>query len=76
MVYLLGEEDVPPVRGFDSTCPAMAQGPTRLARGMAYAKYVDEKFGAKHTVIVVPRCGHDGRCMFTSGAALPILFPR
>jgi hypothetical protein len=75
-VYLLGEKDVLPVRGFDSSCQAMAQGPTRLARGVAYAKYVDGKFGARHSVTLVPECGHDGRCMYTSAAALPILFPR
>jgi hypothetical protein len=76
VVYLLGEIDILPLGGFDSSCPAMAQGATRRARGEAYAKYVDEKFGAKHTVTVVPLCGHNGRCMFTSDIALPILFPR
>jgi len=76
VVYLLGEKDVLPVRGFDSSCPAMAQGPTRLARGVAFAKYVDGKFGARHTVTLVPGCGHDGRCMYTSTEALPVIFPQ
>jgi pimeloyl-ACP methyl ester carboxylesterase len=76
VVYLLGEKDVLPVRGFDSSCPAMAQGPTRLARGVAFAKYVDENFGAKHSVTLVPECGHDGRCMYTSPEALPVIFPQ
>jgi hypothetical protein len=76
VVYLLGGRDVLPVRGFDSSCSAMAQGPTRLARGVAFAKYVDEKFGARHSVTLVPGCGHDGRCMHTSAAGLPILFPQ
>src|SRR5260370_32188838 len=40
-VYLLGELDIMPVGGFDSSCPAMAQGPTRLARGQAFASYVN-----------------------------------
>jgi hypothetical protein len=53
----------------------MAQGPTRLARGQAFAKYVNRKYGAQHTVVVVPLCGHNARCMFTSEPALPILFP-
>ena len=75
VVYLLGEIDILPLGGFDSSCPAMAQGPTRRARGEAYAKYVNDKFGAKHTVTVVPLCGHNGRCMFTAEVALPILFP-
>lgn len=73
--YLVGELDVLPLGGFDSSCPAMAQGPTRLARGEAYAKYANEKMGAHHAVVNVPLCGHNARCMFTSEAALPLLFP-
>jgi hypothetical protein len=53
----------------------MAQGPTRLARGQAFGKFVNQKLGAKHHVVVVPLCGHNARCMFTSEAALPLLFP-
>ena len=74
--YLLGEIDILPLGGFDSSCPAMAQGPTRLARGQAFGKYVNQKFGAHHTVAVVPLCGHNARCMFTSDVALPLLFPK
>ena len=73
--YLLGEIDILPLGGFDGSCPAMAQGPTRLARGQAFGKYVNQKFGAHHTVTVVPLCGHNARCMFTSEPALPLLFP-
>lgn len=75
VAYLLGELDVMPVGGFDSSCPAMAQGPTRRARGEAFAKYVNEKYGAHHTVTIVPLCGHNARCMFTADPALPLLFP-
>ena len=75
VTYLLGEIDILPLGGFDSSCPAMAQGPTRLARGQAFAKLVTSKYGAKHTVTVVPLCGHNARCMFTSDVALPIIFP-
>src|SRR5438132_1077211 len=32
-VYLLGGLDILPLFGFDGSCSAMAQGPTRLARG-------------------------------------------
>lgn len=74
--YLLGELDVLPLGGFDGSCPAMAQGPTRLARGEAFGKFVNEKLGAHHTVKVVPECGHNARCMFTSEDALPLLFPK
>lgn len=73
--YLLGELDILPLGGFDGSCPAMAQGPTRLARGQAFGKYANEKFGAKHAIAIVPLCGHNARCMFTSDVALPIIFP-
>jgi len=73
---LLGEIDILPLGGFDSSCPAMAQGPTRLARGQAFGAYVAVKYKAQHKVVVVPLCGHNARCMFTSEVALPILFPK
>ena len=69
VTYLLGSEDTESGRGLDTTCPAMAQGPHRLARGQNFARYLNEQHNAKHTVVVVPGCGHDGRCVFTSLAA-------
>jgi hypothetical protein len=74
--YLLGEIDILPLGGFDQSCSAMRQGPTRLARGQAFGKYVDEQLGAKHEIVVVPLCGHNARCMFTADIALPLLFPK
>ena len=76
VVYLLGQIDIMPLGGFDSSCPAMAQGPTRLARGQAFGEYANQKWGARHTVTVIPLCGHNARCMFTAEPALPILFPK
>jgi pimeloyl-ACP methyl ester carboxylesterase len=76
VTYLLGEIDILPLGGFDSSCPAMAQGPTRLARGQAFGRYVNQKYGARHNTAVVPLCGHNARCMFTAERALPILFPK
>jgi hypothetical protein len=73
--YLAGEYDVLPLHGFDSSCPAMAQGNTRLARAFAFAKYIDERFGAKHEVHSVGGCGHSGRCMLNAGESLKFLFP-
>jgi pimeloyl-ACP methyl ester carboxylesterase len=73
--YLLGQLDTLPLAGFDASCSAMAQGPNRLARGQAFGKYVNERFGARHAVTVIPLCGHNARCMFTAEPALPILFP-
>ncbi len=74
--YLLGEIDILPLGGFDSSCPAMAQGPTRRARGEAFAKFVNEKYKAQHKMQIISECGHNARCMFTSEEALPILFPK
>jgi pimeloyl-ACP methyl ester carboxylesterase len=74
--YLLGELDILPLSGFDGSCAAMAQGPTRLARGQAFWRYVNEQWGASHKLAVVPMCGHSARCMFTSEAALPLIFPK
>lgn len=73
--YLLGELDVLPNVGFDASCAAMAQGATRLARGEAYAALM-QKLGARHEVTVVPRCGHEARCMYTATVVLPVLFPK
>ena len=72
--FLLGELDILPLYGFDSSCAAMAQGPTRLARGFAYTKFVNDTLNANHPAVMVPACGHDARCMFSAEAALPHLF--
>jgi pimeloyl-ACP methyl ester carboxylesterase len=74
--YLLGGLDILPLFGFDGSCAAMAQGPTRLARGLAFGKYVNERFGAMHSSVIVPACGHNARCMFTDNTALTLLFPK
>jgi hypothetical protein len=76
VVYLLGGLDILPLAGFNSSCAAMAQGPTRLARGQAYAKFVNDVLGARHTVALVPLCGHNARCMYTTESVLPLLFPK
>ena len=72
---LLGGLDILPLFGFDGGCAAMAQGPTRIARGLAYARYVTESDGAKHDVREVLSCGHNARCMFTVAAALALMSP-
>ncbi|HEY4132388.1 MAG TPA: alpha/beta hydrolase, partial [Gemmatimonadaceae bacterium] len=64
--YLLGQVDVLPLGGFDGSPTAMAQGPTRRARGEAFVKYITDNLGAKPTAIVVPECGHNDRCIFTT----------
>jgi pimeloyl-ACP methyl ester carboxylesterase len=75
--YLLGEMDlVPLASGDDSSCAIYAQGPTRLARGLAFAKHANESYGAHHQTTVVVGCGHNDRCIFTAEPALPLLFPK
>lgn len=76
VTYLLGEADVLPLGVFDTSCPAVAQGPTRLERGLAFHRYVNENLHAHHRAIVVPFCSHSQRCMFTSDVALPLIFPK
>jgi pimeloyl-ACP methyl ester carboxylesterase len=73
--YLLGQVDVLPLGGFDSSPNAMAQGPTRRARGEAFFKYVSETMGAKHHALIVSECGHNARCMYTTDVVLPVIFP-
>jgi pimeloyl-ACP methyl ester carboxylesterase len=74
--YLLGQVDTLPLGGFDSSCSAMAQGPTRRARGEAFLKYVNETLGARHQAIIVPECGHNDRCVYTTDLVFPVIFPK
>jgi pimeloyl-ACP methyl ester carboxylesterase len=75
-LYLLSQVDTLPLGGFDGSPAAMAQGPTRRARGEAFVKYLDEHLGAANSrVLIVPECGHNDRCVFTTDAVLAALFP-
>jgi hypothetical protein len=76
VTYLFGQLDTLPIAGFDASCPAMAQGPHRLARGLAFTSYIKQHYNAQHQAMVIPLCGHNARCMFTADAALPVLFPK
>jgi len=73
--YLLGQVDVLPLGGFDDSPTAMAQGPTRRARGEAFMKYVNDSLGAKHEAIIVSECGHNDRCIYTTKSVFPVIFP-
>ena len=75
MTFLLGQVDTLPLGGFDSSARAMAQGPTRRARGEAFVKFINETLGAKHAVQIVPECGHNDRCVYTTPEVLPLIFP-
>jgi len=74
--YLLGQVDVLPLGGFDSSPGGMAQGPTRRARGEAFFHYITTTLGARHNTIIVPECGHNDRCIFTTAIVLPVIFPQ
>ena len=74
--YLLGQVDILPLGGFDSSPNAMAQGPTRRARGEAFFKFVKDSLGAKHNAIIVSECGHNARCVYTTDVVLPVIFPK
>ena len=74
--YLLSQVDTLPLGGFDSSCEAMAQGPTRRARGEAFVKFVTEHLGGKPAVMIVPECGHNDRCVYTTEDVLPVIFPK
>ncbi len=76
ITYLLGGLDTTPDFGFDATCPAMAQGGSRLSRGQSFMKLMTEKYGASHRLLVARACGHSGRCVFTDEVALRVLIPK
>jgi pimeloyl-ACP methyl ester carboxylesterase len=73
--YLLSQVDTLPLGGFDGSPSAMAQGATRRARGEAFVKLINEQLGAKAKVLIIPECGHNDRCVYTTDAALPTIFP-
>lgn len=73
--YLFGQVDTLPLGGFDGSASAMAQGATRRARGEAFFKYLNQHLSAKAKALIVPECGHNDRCVFTTDTVLPVLFP-
>ncbi|MCM3382243.1 hypothetical protein M3639_20935, partial [Alkalihalobacillus rhizosphaerae] len=59
VVYLLGQADTNPTTHFiDRSCAAMAQGPYRLARGLAYFDYLKKRHpdDLAQQVVEVPGC--------------------
>ena len=73
--YLLSQVDTLPLGGFDGSPSAMAQGATRRARGEAFVNYLNGKLGGSAKVLIVPECGHNDRCVYTTDAVLPVIFP-
>jgi len=75
LVLLGGQLDNAPLSGFDTSCPAAYQGDTRLDRAISFDRYTREHLGGRSRLVIIPLCGHNERCMFTSPVAAPILFP-
>jgi pimeloyl-ACP methyl ester carboxylesterase len=73
--YLLSQVDTLPLGGFDGSPNAMAQGATRRARGEAFVKYLNEHLGGHARTIIVPECGHNDRCVYTTDEVLSVIFP-
>ncbi|THD63013.1 alpha/beta hydrolase [Phenylobacterium sp.] len=73
--YLFSQVDTLPLGGFDGSPSAMAQGATRRARGEAFVKYLNEHFGGHAKSQIVPECGHNDRCVFTTDDVLKVIFP-
>ena len=73
--YLLSQVDTLPLGGFDGSPRAMAQGATRRARGEAFVNYLNTRMGASAKAMIVPECGHNDRCVYTTDAVLPVIFP-
>jgi pimeloyl-ACP methyl ester carboxylesterase len=76
VTYLVGGLDTTPEFGFDSTCPAMAQGPSRVARAQTFVRLMSEKYKVTSRLVLVTACGHNDRCVLTAEESLPLLFPR
>ncbi|MFT4192254.1 MAG: hypothetical protein QM617_12115, partial [Comamonas sp.] len=79
--YLEGARDSSDVRGtaygaLDRSCAALAQGPYRLQRGLAYAAYDRARLAPAlaRQVVVVPGCAHDVRCVLPHPVAREALF--
>ncbi len=85
VTLLLGERDTSkgPEAAWselDKSCAADAQGPRgrsfRLERGLVYFRYATTLFGARHSLEIVPSCGHEDACLFSSAPATRRLFGR
>lgn len=79
VTYLLGTNDTDPYHpALDRSCMGEAQGPYRLARGLAYALHLRASDpAARHQPLyLVQGVGHDARGMFSSACGLTALFDK
>lgn len=76
ITYLVGEQDTQPLDGgFYGSCAAAAQGATRFARGIFFARHMTDRYKTGKPAVVVPGCAHSESCMFLSRSGLDALFP-
>lgn len=84
VAYLVGELDQFANSNLDTSCAANAQGSHlagsglvggRRERGVIFWNYI-RRLGAAHTLTVVPRCGHDERCMLSSPEMISAILDR
>jgi hypothetical protein len=77
VIYLLGGADTDPEhKALDRGCAAEAEGPTRLARGMAFTDYLRARdpAAAHQPRWVIPGVGHEARRVFASACGVAALF--
>ena len=76
ITYLLGARDTNPQHpALDKSCAAEAQGPYRLARGLNYYRYLQNRHpGLRQQLVEVPGVGHNGDAIFTSAQGRRALF--
>jgi len=76
VIYLLGTADTDPQHpALDKSCMAEAQGPDRLARGLAYVAYLKRRHpDLAQRLWTVPGIGHSADRMLTSPCGLAALF--
>jgi hypothetical protein len=78
--YVLGTLDDGPTTvadyaQLDTSCPAEAQGPFRLQRGLAFYSYVTTLLDAgQQQAQLAPGCGHSPSCVFQSDAGISAVF--
>jgi pimeloyl-ACP methyl ester carboxylesterase len=75
-ILLGGADNDPHHPALDRSCAAMAQGPNRLERGWAYARYMESRHATslKHLTVEVPGVGHDPAGIFASAPGQIALF--
>ena len=78
VTLLLGGADCDPQHpALDRSCAAQSQGDHRLARGLAYSRYMAERHPeglATHRTFVIDGVGHDANGIFSSPQGLAALF--